>query len=283
MPPAAAIVEASTNTTVRTRSTRMPARRAASALPPTANTWRPNTVRRVSTSNTTTKPTKMQTASGTPRSSLNTATATIAPDGDDRQPDQVGPQRPERQARGPGPAPVRQRRRRRHDHHHRGQRPPDRVGEERAGEVGDRLVGQVDRAGAPEDVQQRALPGQQAGQRDDERRHPQLGDPDALEQADPRPDGQAGGDGRDGVPALLHVEHRHDGGGQAAHRPDRQVDLAQQQHQHHADRDRPHRRDLQHEVGEVAGGQEVRVGRLEVDPDGRQARGPPAGCPARPG
>ena len=36
MPPTAAIVEQSANTTIRTRVTVMPARRAASALPPTA-------------------------------------------------------------------------------------------------------------------------------------------------------------------------------------------------------------------------------------------------------
>jgi hypothetical protein len=36
MPPAAASVEASMNTPVRTHGTLMPARRAASALPPTA-------------------------------------------------------------------------------------------------------------------------------------------------------------------------------------------------------------------------------------------------------
>ena len=45
IPPTAAIVEAIMNTITRTRSTWMPARRAASALPPTAKMWRPNVVR----------------------------------------------------------------------------------------------------------------------------------------------------------------------------------------------------------------------------------------------
>ena len=45
IPPIAAIVEAIMNTITRTRSTWMPARRAASALPPTAKMWRPNVVR----------------------------------------------------------------------------------------------------------------------------------------------------------------------------------------------------------------------------------------------
>ena len=46
MPPTAAIVEHSVNTVTRMPSTEMPARRAASALPPTAKRWRPNRVRR---------------------------------------------------------------------------------------------------------------------------------------------------------------------------------------------------------------------------------------------
>ncbi len=44
IPPAAAIDEAIMNTITRTRLTLMPARRAASALPPTAKMWRPNLV-----------------------------------------------------------------------------------------------------------------------------------------------------------------------------------------------------------------------------------------------
>ena len=45
IPPIAAIVDEMTNTITRTRVTLMPARRAASALPPTAKMWRPNVVR----------------------------------------------------------------------------------------------------------------------------------------------------------------------------------------------------------------------------------------------
>src|SRR5215217_2201716 len=44
MPPMAAMVEATMKTITRTRVTLMPARRAASALPPTAKMWRPNVV-----------------------------------------------------------------------------------------------------------------------------------------------------------------------------------------------------------------------------------------------
>ena len=45
MPPNAAIVEEIMNTMITTRETLMPARRAASTLPPTAYTWRPKLVR----------------------------------------------------------------------------------------------------------------------------------------------------------------------------------------------------------------------------------------------
>ena len=44
IPPIAAIVDAIMNTITRTRFTLMPARRAASALPPTAKMCRPNVV-----------------------------------------------------------------------------------------------------------------------------------------------------------------------------------------------------------------------------------------------
>ena len=46
-PPAAASVEPSMKTMMRTWSILMPARRAASALPPTAKMWRPKRVRSV--------------------------------------------------------------------------------------------------------------------------------------------------------------------------------------------------------------------------------------------
>src|SRR5207302_7126 len=51
---------------------------------------------------------------------------------------------------------------------------------------------------------------------------------------------------------------------------DRQVDLAQQQDQHHADGDRAHGGDLEDQVREVAGGEKVRVQRLEDDGDQEQ-------------
>ncbi len=78
-PPIAASVEHAANTISRIRGSEMPARRAASALPPTAKTCRPKAVRRVMKSTRITIPMKISTASGTPRSSLSTATAASTP------------------------------------------------------------------------------------------------------------------------------------------------------------------------------------------------------------
>ena len=69
------------------------------------------------------------------------------------------------------------------------------------------------------------------------------------------------------TPAVLDVEHGHHRRGEAADRADREVDLAEQQDEHDADRDRPHGRDLQHQVGEVDRGEEAVVLELEDRPD----------------
>ena len=129
---------------------RMPARRAASALPPTAKTWRPKPVRLTTYSIPTTKPSRISTASGTPRSELRTATATIvttatSAEADDRAPAGLSPS-----------SPAATRRRWPSDEHgavgddhDRGEDPADRVGVEGVGEAGDLRVGEVDRAGVP--------------------------------------------------------------------------------------------------------------------------------------
>ena len=79
MPPIAAIVEAMhEHGDADARRRVMPARRAASALPPTAKTWRPKRVRVVMYWNTTTNADAgSATASGTPRSALSTATVAM--------------------------------------------------------------------------------------------------------------------------------------------------------------------------------------------------------------
>ena len=59
--------------------------------------------------------------------------------------------------------------------------------------------------------------------------------------------------------------------GEPGDRADRQVDLAEQQHEHDADRDGADRRALQREVDEVVGRQEARVEGLEDAPDQHEA------------
>ena len=67
IPPIAAIAPEIANTRMRTRDTLMPARRAASALPPTAYTWRPNVVHFARNVSSTKKKTMITPASGRPR------------------------------------------------------------------------------------------------------------------------------------------------------------------------------------------------------------------------
>ena len=75
MPPIADIEPAMANTATRTRLTRMPARRAASSLPPTANTWRPNRVRVTTYCIPPTNAIRISIARGRPRSALRIAIA----------------------------------------------------------------------------------------------------------------------------------------------------------------------------------------------------------------
>ena len=70
---------------------------------------------------------------------------------------------------------------------------------------------------------------------------------------------------------MLGVQDRHAGSRQAADRPDREVDLAEQQHEDDSDRDQADGCDLEHQVGEVLGREEAIVLGLEDDPDHRQA------------
>ncbi|HMJ32846.1 MAG TPA: hypothetical protein VK501_02925, partial [Baekduia sp.] len=71
-------------------------------------------------------------------------------------------------------------------------------------------------------------------------------------------------------PAVLDGEHRGDGGAESADGTDRQVDLAEQQHEHHADRDQADGRDLQRQVDDVGGAEEPALLRLEDRPHDRQ-------------
>ena len=72
-------------------------------------------------------------------------------------------------------------------------------------------------------------------------------------------DGQAGADGQEEGLALVDDHHGHHRSGQTADRADGQVDLAEQQHQHDADRDDADGRREQRDVDQRARGQERRV------------------------
>src|SRR5215212_8659554 len=126
IPPIAARVDASMNTTTRTWVTRMPARRAASAFPPTAYMCRPKVVLVVMYWNRRTAPTRMSAASGRPRSAFRIAIAAMTA--------------AERERR------VRADREHRHD-------PAERVAVEDVGETGDLRIGEVDRARVAEHLE----------------------------------------------------------------------------------------------------------------------------------
>ena len=146
----------------------MPARRAASVLPPTAKMWRPKRVRRVMKSNAATKPTRISAAIGTPRSLFMTHTATSA----------AMATAPTRMASSAvlgadSPALTRRWRPRMAAAAYaaiadQGDDPTGGVGQELAGQVAEAAGREVDRARLAEHLELQALPAEQAGQRDDE-------------------------------------------------------------------------------------------------------------------
>ena len=110
-------------------------------------------------------------------------------------------------------------------------------------------------------------PDQVARQGDDERRHPGLGDDDRVHQPDHRGEGDRRPrsrptPGHPGSPGRSR--RRHHDATDRADEGDRQVDLADQQHEHDADRDRRDRRHLQQQVREVALGVEGVVERART-------------------
>lgn len=73
----------------------------------------------------------------------------------------------------------------------------------------------------------------------------------------------------DGEPfgdAVVDAQYGEDGCRETADRTDRQVELADQQHEDDADRDQTRTHDVHTEVGQVPGREEVRVEALEDDP-----------------
>ena len=124
-----------------------------------------------------------------------------------------------------------------------------------------------------EDLQEHALPEEEPGERDDERGQADPRDDRALEDADPGAGEQRGGDRGPPRPAVRRAcEVGHDHPAEAGDEPDREVDLAEQQDEDLAHREQAEDRGLDEQVDEVAGGQELRVERLEEDRDQDQPR-----------
>ena len=160
MPPIAAIEPEIVKTAIRTPLTRMPARRAASALPPTAKTWRPKSVRLTTYSMPTTKAEQDQ------HRQRHAAVGVEDRDGGDHD-----RRRSTAQAQDLRQRVARRRARRRPavgsrsratsavgDDHDDGDDPADRVGVEDVGEAGDLRVGEVQRAGLAQHLQAARLP-----------------------------------------------------------------------------------------------------------------------------
>ena len=66
---------------------------------------------------------------------------------------------------------------------------------------------------------------------------------------------------------MLDVEHGHDRRREPAHLANREVDLAEQEHEDDPDGDGSNGRGLAHEIAEVARAEEVGVGNLKGSPD----------------
>ena len=126
---------------------------------------------------------------------------------------------------------------------------------------------------APSVVQRkRVAPGDQHRQRDDDRRQPEARRP-ASRSARPAPrraPARSASSSGIGTPVLASSP-AHDAHDREL-RADRDVDLADQDHQRHPDRDQQHRRVVQRQVAQVVGAEE----RRRDDGDERPAAAPPA-------
>ena len=119
--------------------------------------------------------------------------------------------------------------------------------------------------------ERKALEHQHAGQRDDEGRNPEIGHPIALRRADRRAHQQAGDEGQGIVDVIADHQHRGDRADEARDRADREVDMAGDDHQQHAERHDDDVAVLQDEIGEVERLQQRAVGHdLEEQHDREQ-------------
>ena len=119
--------------------------------------------------------------------------------------------------------------------------------------------------------ERKALEDQHAGQRDDEGRNPEIGDPIALRRADRRADQQACDEGQRIVDLVADHQHRGDRADEAGDRADREVDMSGDDHQQHAERHDDDVAVLQHEIGQIERLQQRAVGHdLEEQHDREQ-------------
>ena len=130
-----------------------------------------------------------------------------------------------------------------------------------------RAVGQVDRAGRAEHVELQAQQREQARERRDEARHPEARAQQRVDRADENAERQGGDDGDHERHALVHPEHADQRRADAAHRADREVDLAEHQHADDAKRDDAGGRAVEEQVDEVVARQEHWVEAGEHSPD----------------
>ena len=142
------------------------------------------------------------------------------------------------------------------------------------GDVVDLLVLDPDHALRPERLQDHSLPDEQAGERDHEGRHAEEGDERSLGRSDRTAYRERGKD-RDQARVLVtrarQLQLGNDDARDAADVADREVDLADQEHEDDADRDDGHARHLLDQVREVDRAEEDAGLRGEEDGDRDQA------------
>ena len=132
----------------------------------------------------------------------------------------------------------------------------------------DPVVLDDDHASHLEDLQDHALPDEEPGQRDDERRNPHLRNERALCRSDDRDDPERDEDAEPAreVATVGELQRGRSQRGNAAQKADREIDLRDQQHEDDTERDHRHARHLQDDVHEVRRREEVRRGEAE-EPD----------------
>ncbi len=132
-------------------------------------------------------------------------------------------------------------------------------------------VGQVDRAAGAQDVELQPEHGQQARQGRHEARHAEPVEQHGVDRADDGAGQHGEQDGARHRPAGVDPQHADQRGREARHGAHRQVDLADHQDAHDAERDDADRRTVEQQVDEVVGRQEHGVQGLEHGPDHGEA------------